>query len=156
MATSDGVPAFAVEDILDEYGGIIKNITGVDLSEDTVTAETLLKGATAHDNTGALVVGVYEDGGGGICPCVCFNIIFEEDPAFELSFDDDSCFCVDFGEFTEGSSYDIYTGAYTVVPKYFDQILDTDEKLMSDDVTVLAVPYSEVSNPDGGLTVIIG
>lgn len=37
--------------------------TVVDLTQDTVTPETLLKGATAHDKTGEQIVGTYEVGG---------------------------------------------------------------------------------------------
>lgn len=40
------------------YGGE----TLIDLTEDTVTPETLAKGATAHDKTGAAIVGTYEGG----------------------------------------------------------------------------------------------
>lgn len=48
-----------------------------------------------------------------------------------------------------------FFGPYTVVPTVDDQILDTDAKLMTDDVTVLAIPYTEVSNLAGGTTVNI-
>lgn len=34
----------------------------LDLTEDTVTPETLAKGVTAHDKTGAQIVGTYEGG----------------------------------------------------------------------------------------------
>ena len=40
------------------YGGK----TLIDLTGDTVTPETLVKGATAHDKTGAAIVGTYEGG----------------------------------------------------------------------------------------------
>lgn len=42
--------------------------TLIDLTEDTVTAETLTKGITAHDKTGATIVGTFEGGGGGDDP----------------------------------------------------------------------------------------
>ena len=51
-----------VHDEIDEHGGIIKHITGVDLSNDTVSAETLLKGETAHDREGNEVIGELEKG----------------------------------------------------------------------------------------------
>ena len=41
------------------YGGVTK----LDISNDTVTPETLLEGYTAHDNTGALIVGIASGGG---------------------------------------------------------------------------------------------
>lgn len=42
--------------------------TLVDLTEDTVAPETLLKGVTAHDKSGAQIVGTYEGGGGSTEP----------------------------------------------------------------------------------------
>lgn len=89
--------------------------------------------------------------------CCFFDVIFEEENVFDVSFDDISdCFCIDFGEFTDISRYEFYDGEYIVTPDVIAQNLDTDSKVMRDDVTVLAVPYTEVSNPDGGLTAIIG
>ena len=78
--------------------------------------------------------------------CVCFDV----------EFDDGDCFCIDFGEFIEISYYDFYDGEYIVTPTDYIQTLDTDDKVMRDDVTVLAVPYIEVDNPYGGVTCIIG
>lgn len=40
----------------------------------------------------------------------------------------------------------IYEGEYIVTPRTTVQYLDTDNKMMTDDVTVLEIPYSEVSN----------
>lgn len=45
-----------------------------------------------------------------------------------------------------------YEGDYTVIPKVYEQTLATKNKSMTDDVTVEAVPYAEVSNPSGGKT----
>ena len=43
-----------------------------------------------------------------------------------------------------------YDGDYVVIPKaYDDQILETKNLLMKDDVTVKRVPYFETTNPDG-------
>lgn len=39
--------------------------TLVDLTSDTVTPETLAKGVTAHDKSGAIITGTMESGGGG-------------------------------------------------------------------------------------------
>ena len=39
--------------------------TLIDLTNDTVTPETLSKGVTAHDKSGASIVGTMESGGGG-------------------------------------------------------------------------------------------
>lgn len=57
---------------------------------------------------------------------------------------------------TGGGHYPTYAGPYTVTPKVEeDQVLDTDGKLMSDDVTVFEIPYFETSNLYGK-TFIIG
>ena len=45
-----------------------------------------------------------------------------------------------------------YDGDYTVIPKVYEQTLETKNKSMTDNVTVEAVPYAEVSNPSGGKT----
>lgn len=43
-----------------------------------------------------------------------------------------------------------YTGDYTVTPKAHAQtVLPTKRKVMSEDVTVLEIPYWETSNPNG-------
>lgn len=55
-----------------------------------------------------------------------------------------------------GNNVEKYTGSYTVKPLVSEQTLVTKDKIMSDNVTVLEIPYSEVSNNDGGLTVTIG
>lgn len=49
-----------------------------------------------------------------------------------------------------------YEGDYTVTPRPFDSvILETRDKTMTDDVTVLKVPYYETSNIYDGKTVYI-
>ena len=48
-----------------------------------------------------------------------------------------------------------YEGGYEVTPKVTEQTLATKHKSMTNDMTVLAVPYSEVTNPEGGTTVNI-
>lgn len=50
---------------------------------------------------------------------------------------------------------DYYTGATTVIPSVVEQILETADKLMRDNITVEEIPYSQVSNPAGGWTVTI-
>lgn len=50
-----------------------------------------------------------------------------------------------------------YQGEYEVTPKVYDQqILETANKLLTDNVTVHKVPYSETSNKAEGTTVYIG
>lgn len=55
----------------------------------------------------------------------------------------------------EGGRLPDYDGTYEVTPKINAQTLATKDKSMTDNVTVLAVPYSEVTNPQGGKTVNI-
>lgn len=55
-----------------------------------------------------------------------------------------------------GKRYDIYTGDTSVIPKAFEsQILETGGKFLTDDITVLKVPYWETSNKSDGMTVYI-
>lgn len=49
-----------------------------------------------------------------------------------------------------------YDGVYIVDPSFDEQVLETRDKLMSDDVTVNAILVNTVSNPAGGNTVYIG
>ena len=49
-----------------------------------------------------------------------------------------------------------YDGPYEVIPDFEDQVLETEDLLMSDDVVVKEIPVAEVSNPAGGLTLTVG
>ena len=82
-----------------------------------------------------------------ICDCGCFILDF---------FEEDDEFVLDFGEVFEiDHDYDPYLGPYVVIPKAWeDQVLATNGKNMTDDVTVFEVPYDEVINPTG-ITVVI-
>ena len=51
---------------------------------------------------------------------------------------------------------ELYEGSYEVTPRVYAQYLDTDHKLMEDDVTVHEIPVTRTSNLQGGLTVLIG
>ncbi len=55
-----------------------------------------------------------------------------------------------------GSNTEKYTGSYVVKPLVSEQTLATKNKVMANNVTVLKIPYSEVSNNEGGHTVTIG
>lgn len=56
-----------------------------------------------------------------------------------------------------GGSYEPYMGNYTVLPKPFEEtVLLTKEKVMTDNVRVLEIPFAQVSNPQGGKTTTIG
>ena len=57
---------------------------------------------------------------------------------------------------SEGGDVPVYEGSYEVTPSSEKQILDTDGKLMSEDLTINEIPVSEVSNNQGGTTITIG
>lgn len=51
---------------------------------------------------------------------------------------------------------DEYDGEYIIIPSSVEQVLQTTDKLMRDDVTVKEIPYYETANLFGGETVYIG
>lgn len=59
-------------------------------------------------------------------------------------------------EFREVIGTDTYKGDYEVIPKVNKQVLETKNKTMTDDVTVLEIPFSSVDNLSGGQTITIG
>lgn len=55
------------------------------------------------------------------------------------------------------SYYPEYQGEYEIIPHPYDeQILPTRRTSVLDNIKVEKIPYSEVSNPQGGYTVNIG
>jgi hypothetical protein len=48
-----------------------------------------------------------------------------------------------------------YEGAYVFTPSKDDQVIDTDYRLLTKDLTIKGIPYYEVSN-ENGITIIIG
>lgn len=58
-------------------------------------------------------------------------------------------------EIGSGGRLPNYEGSYSVIPKTYEQTLETKNKSMIDDLVVEEIPYSEVSNPSGGKTVNI-
>ena len=59
------------------------------------------------------------------------------------------------GSITIGGIEETYEGSYTVTPKTYPQSLQTKNKLMKSDVSILEIPYYETSNLSGK-TVYIG
>lgn len=55
-----------------------------------------------------------------------------------------------------GKDAPTYDGPYAVTPSLNEQMLETAQKMMSDNVTVKEIPIYVVSNNSGGTTVIIG
>ena len=56
-------------------------------------------------------------------------------------------------QFIEGQPY---TGPYTVTPSTNQQTLQTEDKAMTGNVVVNAIPYTETDNAAGGKTLSIG
>lgn len=54
------------------------------------------------------------------------------------------------------TGYEHYEGDYEITPKIKKQTLETKNKLMYSDLTIKEIPYYEVSNDYGGITIIIG
>ena len=54
------------------------------------------------------------------------------------------------------ASLPVYDGVYSVVPKTEEQLLQTAQRYMDADVKVEKIPYAEVTNVSGGLTITIG
>lgn len=52
--------------------------------------------------------------------------------------------------------YPIYAGEYEATPKKESQIMPTAGKVLLNDFTVKGIPVTRVTNPSGGITVIIG
>lgn len=60
------------------------------------------------------------------------------------------------GQISVAVSKDPYDGPYVVEPRKVEQVLETNDKTMKDDVTVRAISYIEVGNLSGGKTATIG
>ncbi len=56
---------------------------------------------------------------------------------------------------TRSYDFPVYMGETVVTPRPEEQIFDTNHKTVINDFTVLGIPYTEVSNLSGGLTVNI-
>lgn len=67
-------------------------------------------------------------------------------------------FDINFAEaiIVQGERLPNYKGSYEITPRVVEQMLETKDKSMIDDVTVNAIPYVEVSNVGGGFTATIG
>lgn len=84
----------------------------------------------------------------------------EQDQRFRVDFqENDRSFDVDFGEIQQVTKYvggEKYEGEYVVTPKVEAQTMRTKDKVLTDDVTVKAIPFFNVSNNSGGSTAYIG
>ena len=59
------------------------------------------------------------------------------------------------GAISRELNHDYYTGDYDVTPRVESQTLGTADKIMTRDVVINDIPFSETVNPAGGTTVII-
>lgn len=85
---------------------------------------------------------------------VCFD---EIDSELDVRFIQTECnFNIDFGEIILVKTDEVYDGDYNVIPRVYQQVLPTKDKLMTDDVTVEVIPLAKVLNPSNGYTVTIG
>lgn len=85
------------------------------------------------------------------------KVKFNEVEDFKVKFVHQECtFKPSFGEIFTIHTEDVYEGPYDVVPRVYEQILETKDKLMLNDVTVEIIPRSYVINQKNGYTVTIG
>lgn len=82
-------------------------------------------------------------------------VIFSHQPVLKCTIHSERPVLKGFVNINRGGS-EIYDGAYEVTPHVYSQMLDTNGKLMIDDVTVNEIPVVRTSNLQGGLTVLIG
>ena len=87
-----------------------------------------------------------------------FNASFSGNGEFSASFNSNASFSVGMAEqvvieIIEGRRYE---GDYVVTPTFDDQLLDTKQKVMEDDLLVEQIKVSSVTNLTGGNTITIG
>ena len=75
---------------------------------------------------------------------------------FNISVIDDSEITFEIEEGIGSGTLPPYEGTYVVTPRKVEQVLETNDKRMTDDVTVEAISYIEASNLGGGMTATIG
>lgn len=85
-----------------------------------------------------------------------FRVRFIDNDTFRICLNAQEDFKVCFGEVVVVADVDYYEGPYEVTPKAWQgTVLETKDKAMTDDVTVLEIPYYETGNVYNGLTVYI-
>lgn len=60
------------------------------------------------------------------------------------------------GEQSTGSSSELYSGDYEITPTFTQQQLETEGKIMEENVIAQAIPVARASNTAGGQSVLIG
>lgn len=85
------------------------------------------------------------------------DLVFSTDEQFVMDISGDSSFDVETDSRIEIIGGDPFTGSYEATSQVeADYELETNNKLMTDNVTIKKIPYEAVSNPQGGNTVTIG
>jgi hypothetical protein len=77
---------------------------------------------------------------------------------FDLQLNEsESSFDAIFEHYQGGTdAVEAYDGEYEVTPSFSEQTLPTQQKLLEKDMKIEKIPYAEVTNNSGGITVIIG
>lgn len=148
--------AISIIDTLDEHGGTIREINAVSLETDTVKPETLLVGTTAHDAKGNAIVGTMPVGGKTMAKeqTIAGSLTHPQKIIASLSTVGSASIT---GTISKIPVKEVeYLGPYAIDPTFEDQTLNTNQKIMTDDVTVKAIAVSRTSNTSGGITVYIG
>lgn len=87
------------------------------------------------------------------------KIDFKSDKTMKIEFkENNQRVALGFAEITQTTEYiggEKYDGDYIVTPKVVGQTLPTKDRVLTDDVTVKAIPFFNVSNTSGGSTVFI-
>ena len=86
-------------------------------------------------------------------------VTFEIEPVSALTFAVEKMRTVlfDFSDITiHPGSYVHYEGDYVITPRTHEQLMETKEKIMDANVTILQIPADYVGNEKGGKTATIG
>ena len=75
------------------------------------------------------------------------HMMVQDEDVIKLTFNEGATFVVD---------HEVYHGATEVTPKRLEQILNTADKVVRQNVTIHEIPSYQVRNPQGGYTYIIG
>lgn len=84
-----------------------------------------------------------------------FNARLIDDSAFSVVLHDETDMSVEFGNVIKVADFNIYDGEYTITPTDEVQIINTKEKLLTEDVVVQPIPqnYGRISYNGYSLTV---
>lgn len=85
------------------------------------------------------------------------NVEIAENPVIDVTIIEDGHVNIDVSSiYGTAGGHQYYRGQYVVEPDWDQQVLETKNLLMSDDVTVEGIYVAKVDNSAGGKTVYIG